>query len=429
MKFLNQKTRRFYFEDGDGATRSYVLIFGDEIEPLPGPAARGPDYIRARYRRREGEMKAPPLTETRPLEMYFLDVGQGDAAYIVTPNGTRILVDGGLKMRALGFLAWKYRLDLDGPPIAIDHLIVSHGDADHVEGLIPLLNHPKITVRHIWHNGIAVFDDPSLGPLGAVENGRLTTRHDRLNELAGASLARTFGDWIDAAAASGADYRALDAAAGVLDVGDPAVRLDILGPRREADGSLRWFGDKSHTINGHSVVFRLTYKFARVLFSGDVNIDGARHLLAEPGAALAMDAHILKSPHHGSHEFEPDFLAAIRPQITVVSSGDSPDHGHPRASFLGAVGMASRGAEPLIFATEIAATFVDAGDEAASEEPVEFDDLDFSTSAANAAARRRFKKALSGIINVRTDGERIYCARRVRASYQWEAYGPIDPVR
>ncbi|WP_257212872.1 hypothetical protein [Maribacter sp. 4U21] len=42
------------------------------------------------------------------------------------------------------------------------------------------------------------------------------------------------------------------------------------------------------------------------------------------------------------------------------------------------------------------------------------DGLDFSSSAANAEARQRFKKILPGIINVRTDGENIYAFRRVQ---------------
>ncbi len=35
---------------------------------------------------------------------------------------------------------------------------------------------------------------------------------------------------------------------------------------------------------------------------------------------------------------------------------------------------------------------------------------------------------LPGIINVRSDGETIYTARRVNTGYQWESYGPITPV-
>ena len=123
----------------------------------------------------------------------------------------------------------------------------------------------------------------------------------------------------------------------------------------------------------------------------------------------------------------------IRPMVTVVSSGDSPEHGHPRAQFLGGVGLASRSKKPLIFSTEIAATFVDAGDdeavtEADNDESTKLGDLDFSTARANKIARRRFKKTLPGIINIRSSGKKIYAARRVNAGYQWESYGPIKPV-
>ena len=58
-----------------------------------------------------------------------------------------------------------------------------------------------------------------------------------------------------------------------------------------------------------------------------------------------------------------------------------------------------------------------------------FGELDFSTSAANTEARLRFKKLLPGIINIRTDGEHIYAFRRVQQHYQWESYGPIEPVQ
>jgi len=113
--------------------------------------------------------------------------------------------------------------------------------------------------------------------------------------------------------------------------------------------------------------------------------------------------------------------------MTVVSSGDSPDHGHPRAVFLGSVAAASRSEEPLIFSTEIAATFVETGDELAGNDPVSLDDVDFSTAGANATARKIFKQSLPGIINIRTDGRHLYAARRVKAGYWWEAYGPVNP--
>jgi hypothetical protein len=118
---------------------------------------------------------------------------------------------------------------------------------------------------------------------------------------------------------------------------------------------------------------------------------------------------------------------AVNPMVTVVSSGEVPDHGHPRAKFLGAIGRAVRGKEPLLFSTALSALFVDAGDQvhmaaATIDEPTTLGDLDFSVSASNTVARRRFKKLLPGIINVRTDGEYIYSYRRVQMGYQWESY-------
>jgi competence protein ComEC len=439
-RFLNKKTHRFYFVDTDGERKSYVLIFGDEVDTVGGAAPSGANYSRVRYRGRLGEWKTPPLTQTRSLEMYFLDVGQGDAAFIVTPNGTKILVDGGLRDRALGFLIWMYRLDQPGNTVTVDHLFLSHADADHVQGLIPLLQHGQITVQNIYHNGIGIFDSGFDEAIGDVSNdGRLTTIHDSVADLAGLDLADdspsdTFGRWIQAVTASGANYRMLHSGTGTLNVGDPAIEVTILGPILEADGvSLPWFTNKSHTINGNSLVFRLTYDFVRTFFSGDLNEEGSDHLMAAPGAALTLNAHVLKAPHHGSHEFSQHLFDAVNPMLTVVSSGEVPDHGHPRAVFLGAIGRAGRGSAPLVFSTALAALFTDAGDAAAVaganiDEPTTLGDLDFAKAASNTVARRRFKKILPGIINVRTDGQEFYAYRRVQQGYQWESYGPIEPI-
>ena len=436
-RFLNKKTHRFFFVNENDERKSYVLIFGDEVNTRQGAAPSGDDYNRVEYRGRIGEWREPALLRTRGLELYFLDVGQGDAAFIVTPNNTKILIDGGLRERALGFLIWKYRLDHDDNDVTIDHLFLSHADKDHVEGLIPLLNHPRISVNAVHHNGIGLFDsgfNTSLGNLSA--DGRLTTLHDRLTDLDGLDLAsgqhQVFADWIQAVSDVGAAYQRLDRSIGVFDIGDPDIICEIVGPALESDGeSLRWLSDKSHTINGHSLVLRLTFGGVRAFFSGDLNEPGSDHLLAIPNASLGINAHIFKAPHHGSHEFSPALLEAVHPMLTVVSSGEVPDHGHPRANFLGAMGRAGRGEEPLLFSTEIAALFVDLGDSDSMMDAgtvTTLGDLDFTRSAANVEARRRFKKILPGIINVRSDGEQIFAFRRVQQGYQWESYGPIAPV-
>jgi len=204
--------------------------------------------------------------------------------------------------------------------------------------------------------------------LGQVDNGILTTSHDRLDDLDGQNPTRTFQSWTDAVRAQGASYRALQTGMATLDIGDPDIAIEIVGPRREPDGAFAW-----------------------------------------------LNSHVLKSPHHGSHEFHYPFLRAVWSLIPVVSSGDSPDHGHPRASFLGALGRAGRSQQHLLFSTEIAATFgIDRSNPIILPESAHDADpgLRYSDSLLNREARTKFIKKLSGIINVRSNGRELYAARR-----------------
>lgn len=409
-----------------------ILIYGDEVES-DGDAGAS---VAVTFRGRRGSVKAGALAESPVLEVYFIDVGQGDSTFIVTPQRKKILIDGGINRQALGFLSWKYRLDEPGADVDIDLMAVTHADADHLNGLVEVLSEPRIKVRRVVHSGIATFRkgafSTGLGDKVTVGgHSYLKTRHDDLAGLpSGGLLSDGFTAW-QTALLSRSDllYEAVDASSPLLDVGDAGVTLEVLGPRLVsvpgAGALLPWFADEPHTINGHSVVVRLTCGDARFLFAGDVNVAGSRNLLADPELAARLDAHVLKAPHHGSSEFAPAFLEAVRPQITVISSGDDRDHGHPRANFLGAIGRAMRSAQPLLFSTEIAANFKEVGEPPTPGLPRTLAAVDAGTDNAMAVYRKVFKKRLHGMINVRTDGEVLFAARRVAASYWWEAYGSM----
>jgi beta-lactamase superfamily II metal-dependent hydrolase len=436
--YINQKTSRLYKSES-GQQWSAVLIFGDEAD-ITGPEVNG--RLPVAVRGRGGYIRKDHLSPNPAFELYFIDVGQGDSTFIVTPGRKKILIDGGVNRRALGFLAWKYRLDKAESSVDIDLLVLSHADDDHLKGLVPILEHPRIRVHRIVQSGIATFQEGAFSTmLGDLDSSGtfLVTRHDRLAELAGLPLSSSFETWRNAAVTAGTTYSAVDSRVGALDIGDPKIGLDILAPRLgllNGQPVFLWFDDKSHTINGNSVVMRLNYNKVSVLFSGDLNVPGAQHLMAEPGLAAKMDAHVLKAPHHGSAEYHPPFIEAVRPQISVISSGDDPDHGHPRASFVGGVGKASRSLSPLIFSTEIAAAFVETGETAEPAPEISLTGVDattlegvnFAALEGNAQARLLFKRRLHGMINVRSDGEALYAARRVAASYWWESYGPITPA-
>lgn len=145
----------------------------------------------------------------------------------------------------------------------------------------------------------------------------------------------------------------------------------------------------------------------------------------DPNLTARLDAHILKAPHHGSHEYTPAFLRAVNPQITTISSGEIPDHGHPRANFLGDVGRHSRSEHPLLYSTALSAVF---GKAAREEHQNTVDGLATSSRSDTEAKRELFYKLLPGIINVRTDGTEIHAATRVQTGYWWVTYYPVSPA-
>ena len=420
-RYVTRKTTKL-FEQDTGTPWHMILIFGDEVE-VTGPKKN--KRFPVTFRERAGWIDEGHLGADPVLEMYFIDVGQGDSTFIVTPGRKTIPVDGGIDDSALRFLAWKYRLDRPGNVAPIDLLVLTHGDEDHLVGLRLLLEDARFDVKRIVHSGVASYKkgahDTELGKLAEHAGVKyIVTRHDKVTQLTG-QLSDAFKGWkaaVQRAIGDGATYGAVHAGDGTIDVGDPSVTIEVLGPVLTqvpgAPKAYRWFGDKAHTINGHSVVLRLRYGLVGALLSGDLNIEGSQHLMAEPSVVGNLAAHVLKAPHHGSHEYHRPLLEAVRPQLSVISSGDDPDHGHPRASFLGVIGAASRSPSPLLFSTEIAATFVEDKRVHSADDP--------AADRALESERKTYKRRLHGMINVRTDGQKIVAARRVAAGYWWESY-------
>ncbi len=153
---------------------------------------------------------------------------------------------------------------------------------------------------------------------------------------------------------------------------------------------------------------------------------------------------IAKACHHGSSEVSPSFLQATNPLVTIVSSGDSEPHSHPRPDTLGLIGKFSRSERPLIFSTELARsgnehikhpnqvrrelrenidreTKIIQDPEATEVEKTEAEDrLDEHLSIIQRSV------ANYGMINVRTDGKKAIIAQRLERqrsrSQRWDIY-------
>lgn len=107
LRYVARKTARLYETTGGGKFHM-VMIFGDEVDvDVDSNPVNG--RLSATFRGRDSFVRDDQIGTQPALEIYFIDVGQGDATFIVTPGRKKILIDGGLNRRALGFLIWKYR--------------------------------------------------------------------------------------------------------------------------------------------------------------------------------------------------------------------------------------------------------------------------------------------------------------------------------
>lgn len=459
-----------FIRSAPGGGKKQQLLWGDFVNLLGG---RNGEWLEVRGRGETGWMHEDDLQDERLLEINFVDVGQGDGAFVVTPNDRFLLVDAGERDNMFRFLRWRFNLrNHPERTIRFEHAVISHPDADHYRGFDPLFNSPQFQFGTVLHNGLVerVDDDDVLGEWVEHKGERyyvdLVADRSRLDEILN-DPARVGRKWypnllLDCSRSGRTgDIRMLCASDGFLPgyEGDRELSVQVLGPvpDRIPDGNggsrpaLRWLGSHGETKNGHSVVLRARYRDVSILLGGDLNIPAEEHLLrhytgTDPStlpngddeasrqererfvetARQTFRVDVAKACHHGSADFSHEFLDALQPLAFVISSGDAESHAHPRPDALGAFGKAGRGRRPLLFSTELARS--------ANEnirEPNELrrriDELFTQRAAAETFEERdRVQKridevlatlersvAVYGMITLRTDGHNVILAQKL----------------
>ncbi|MEN9920904.1 MAG: hypothetical protein RL538_797 [Candidatus Parcubacteria bacterium] len=224
-----------------------------------------------------------PSTSSKECEclvVSFLDVGQGDAILIETPDGFEMLVDGGRDATVLR------RLSEERPAFdkEIDMVVATHPDLDHIAGLVDVL---------------ARYD---IGTIVMTEN----------EGDSGAAAAFAL-----AVPKEGADIILADAGQ-VFQLG-ASTTIQIFAPT----------GDESKLeSNTASIVLRVVYGNTSFMLTGDAPQEIENHLVATYGTQL--DSDVLKLGHHGSKTSTSEaWLDTVSPRFTVVSAGIDNRYGHP----------------------------------------------------------------------------------------------------
>ncbi len=296
------------------------LLWGDRVRVLDDNVGGG--RVRVSARGRVGVIDGALLGDNPLLEVYIIDVGQGDGILIVTPEGHQIMIDGGnlrrfqpTKRNAADFVDWKfhkdYRTDRSTPTqVNLDVMVCSHADQDHFGGLSDLLSagdervgldtdqttverfiHPGLSPRTSGTDGLGekrqghfvdLIDDRTSAQAAVDGTGgvpRLTPRWRTTVERALAS--RTM-------AGAPTQFERVSQLTGHLAgfAGTPGsgsdVAISVLGPI-EADiagvPGLEDVGNGGENKNGHSVSLRLDYGDRSFLLAGDLNDKAQRAVL------------------------------------------------------------------------------------------------------------------------------------------------------
>lgn len=421
-----------------------------------------------------------PLRDDAIFSMSMVDVQQGDGMIIDTPSGHLITIDGGENQLFARHLAARFAGTKASSPLEIDMMIVTHGDADHFEGLNLLRKSEKlqnteeepdrvrkrvfVTPAEVLHNGLVKRpgnkpdktkrkDTEMFGAsVEKVDGWYATELENSPLDVAADQLNKHFKSWVEALNHWGARRKALGlaptkfrrvdhkAGSAFKTLTANGLSVDLLGPISEKIGSktaLKFYGtpDKdvelhlasteadpgppsaSHTVNGHSITFRLKCGNVRFMFTGDLNQESMARMESALGKQ-DLESEVLKTPHHGSADFDFKFLKSVAPVVSIISSGDEnakKEHIHPRASLVSALGRASRGDTGIVLITELAAFFSVRGRAAKTDpDPKKPDD---------ATPFFAFERTNFGIIHIRTDGERVLVFTHSGKRGMNEAYG------
>lgn len=236
------------------------------------------------------------------ITIYFFDVGQGDAIFIESYDGTQILIDGGPPNQILPKLGEV----LPYFDHSLDAIVLTHPHTDHVSGLIEVL--ARYEVKTVIESGASYHTSE------AVEFKKAVSEEGARRIIVDSQVEFSFYD---------------------------GAKLKFLLPDKSYESAIL------KNVHDSALVSELDYKGKRILFMSDAE-KNIEEKLARDGRVGDVD--VLKVGHHGSKTSSQEiFLKTAKPEYAIISLGRN-RYGHPHPDVLNR--LASVGAKILRTDTE-----------------------------------------------------------------------------
>lgn len=231
----------------------------------------------------------------KSLKIYFVDVGQGDCTFIVTPQNKTILIDGGGSITDNFDVGKKTLIPylLDRGYTTIDYVMLSHFDQDHVGGILSVLEELKVKNVII---GKQFEDSENLQEFLEIVN----EKNIKVNVVEAGSRIHI----------------------------EKNLYFDVLWPSSNQEIS-------ENSINNNALVCKLNYKNFTMLFTGDIEEEAEKVLVSKYGGTDILKSAVLKVAHHGSKSSSiEEFLNLVQPRIALIGVGENNLYGHPNSNVL-----------------------------------------------------------------------------------------------
>ena len=220
------------------------------------------------------------------LDVIYLDVGQGDAILVRTPENKTLLIDGGQR-----FGKRDYGTQVVNPVFnhlgiqGINWLVMTHPHSDHIGGLISVTQSFKV--------------DTTFDTYLDYESWTYRQLRQQLDEQNTVLIRPSPGDLRNI---------------------EQNVKMAFFAPDSN-------FTRENRIVNNSSIVMKLIYGKTSFLFTGDMELDGEYELGRYENA---LNAKVLKVGHHGSKtSSSAQFIEKVKPEIAIVSVGYKNKFRHP----------------------------------------------------------------------------------------------------
>ena len=222
--------------------------------------------------------------QEKPLKLVMLDIGQGDAIYIQTPNGNNMLIDAGKDRAVLYQIGQVLPINKK----EIDIIEVSNPDLDHIGGFPFIME--KYKVKKIISPGT---NHNSLDAYNEIEKIAQKQKIEILKPKSGTKI--------------------------IIDSKNN-VTYTILWPQGNVSD---W------EVNAGSMVGVLEYSGHKILLTGDAPKEVEDQIIIK-NKDILTNIDILKVGHHGSKTSTGENLLTItRPKYALISAGKNNRYGHP----------------------------------------------------------------------------------------------------